>query len=236
MYPGFASLTQAAKRQLNDVTNGAERFSVGALTQYAYEGQLEVFKLLPHLRVQKFTRIVGPQGFNEQRIPDNCDFLIDVAYLQGPSGKEIPVQRGEYKLFRSYVGVDMQGYAYSGPNNHFTGPRRWYYDPSNPEIFFVEPNYGQQFTLVMYCTLKPSSIANINDMHPIMVSRSNIILDWVMMRAYEVDTESATSMERQKIHRKQFYDSVQMEYEANASINSKYHLGRKGDSGGDPRR
>ena len=69
-----------------------------------------------------------------------------------------------------------------------------------------------------------------------MVTRSNILLDYVMMRAYEVDTESATSMERQKIHRNQFYQAIKMEYDASASINSKYHLGRKGDSGGDPRR
>jgi hypothetical protein len=235
MYHSFQLLAFAAKRQLNDLTNGAERFSTSSLVQYGYDGQLEVFKLLPHLRVGKFTRTIGPQGFNEQRIPENCDFLLDVAYSQGASGREIPLQRGDYRLFRSYVGVSTDSPSFSGLNNHFTGPRRWYYDPSNPEVFYIEPNVGGQFNIVMTCTQKPSSISNISELHPIMVTRSNIILDYILMRAYEVDTESATSMERQKIHRNQFYQAIKMEYDASASINSKYYLGRKGDQGGDPR-
>lgn len=238
MYSTVASLVAAAKHQLNDETNGAERFSPADLARYAMEGQLEIFKLLPHLRVGRFpiTLNVG-QSLNshEQRIPDNCDFLLDVAYVSGALGREVPVQRGDYTLFRSYVGVDTRPLSFPGLNNQFTVPRRWYYDPSNPEVFYLEPYTIQASTIVLTCTIRPSAMIS-GDIHPEIVSRSNILMDYVMMRAYEVDTESATSFERQKTHRAQFYQAINAEYEASASINSKYHLGRKGDRGGDPRR
>lgn len=237
MYSTVASLVAAAKHQLNDETNGAERFSPADLTRYAMEGQLEIFKLLPHLRVQKFTITLNTGNSlnsHEQIIPENCDFLLDVAYVQSQLGREVPIQRGDYRLFRSYVGIDTDPLSFGGLNSHFTRPRRWYYDPSNPEIFYLEPYTIQATTIVLTCTVKPSSLVG-QEIHPDIVSRSNILMDYVMMRAYEVDTESATSMERQKIHRNQFYQAIKMEYDASASINSKYHLGRKGDQGGDPR-
>lgn len=238
MYSTVASLVAAAKHQLNDETNGAERFSPADLTRYAMEGQLEILKLLPHLRVSRFTITLNTGGSlnsHEQRIPDSCDFLLDVAYVSGQLGREVPVQRGDYSLFRSYVGVDAKPLSFSGQNSQFTVPRRWYYDPSNPEVFYLEPYTIQASTIVLTCTLKPSSMV-AQDINPEIVSRSNTLLDYVMMRAYEVDTESATSLERQKLHRAQFYQAIQAEYDASASINSKYHLGRKGDKGGDPRR
>ena len=89
MYSTVASLIAAAKHQLNDETNGAERFSPADLTRYATEGQLEVFKLLPHLRTRKFTITlnIGQSGnSHEQRIPQECDFLLDVAYIEGQLG------------------------------------------------------------------------------------------------------------------------------------------------------
>ena len=233
MYSNVASLVAAAKHQLNDETNGAERFSPADLTRYAMEGQLEIFKLLPHLRTTKVTQLVDSSS-HEQRIPSNCDFLLDVSHLAGSIGREIPVQRGDYRLFRSYIGIENDPLSFTGLNSHFTRPRRWYYDPSNPNVFYLEPYPIFSSTLVLTCTLKPSSMVS-QEINPIIVSRSNILMDYVMMRAYEVDTESATSMERQKIHRNQFYQAIKMEYEASASINSKYHLGRKGDQGGDPR-
>lgn len=239
MYSTVASLVAAAKHQLNDETNGAERFSPADLTRYAMEGQLEIFKLLPHLRVARFSltlNIGASPNSHEQRLPNGCDFLLDVAYVEGQIGRERPVQRGDYKLFRSYVGVDVGRLGFSGNNNQFTMPRRWYYDPSNPEVFYLEPYTIQAYTIVLTCTVAPSSLLSPGFINPKIVSRSNVLLDYMMMRAYEVDTESATSFERQKMHRTQFYQAIQSEYDASTSINSKYHLGRKGDSGGDPRR
>jgi hypothetical protein len=198
------------------------------------EGQLEILKLLPHLRVDRFTQLVNNIS-HEQSIPTNCDFLLDVSYVDIQLGREFPIQRGDYKLFRSYVGVAPSNSNQSIINIQSSVPRRWYYDPSNQNAFYIEPLIQSDSSrLVLTCTRKPSSMVS-QEINEVIVSRSNVLMDYVMMRAYEVDTESSTSLERQKLHRAQFYQAIKSEYEASASINSKYHLGRKGDSGGDPR-
>lgn len=234
------SIVVDASDQLNDQAIGLAfiRWPVDRLIEYLNGALRQVAMLRPDLFTQKVTLALVPGSM--QALPSSVSKLVSVdqnVSLNPACGIGSFITRGDYGVFKSFNRA-------SGcfPSNYEVNS--YYYDPSQIRNFYVSPSVppNKSYSVIATCILNPPeyTIVDYNAAQPIVVNGVeldrqyyNALLAWMMHKAYEVDTESATSYQLMRHHLKHFYDMMGVDYRQDSRLGSGYHLGRVSTDGGD---
>lgn len=220
--------------QLSDQTRGREftRWDRGALLEYMNEG----LKAIGTYRPEAFavTRdIILKQG-STQSTGDNSEVQAIEANADGT-----PVRRSSAELGKAFG-----GYALCPPKPRVVNGvikyavRSFAVDESDPRTFYVEPPvpFGKtDAKVVATLNSKPAeyTLADWNKTCAVADKYYNSLIDFMMARAYQRDTESGVADAKVSGLLRLFYQVMGVAYKMDSARNSGYYRGEVGT--GDPR-
>jgi hypothetical protein len=196
---------------LQDSTN--VRFPNDELLKFFNDAQKEVVLHRPDANMQNvndFTCVAG----SKQTIPTTGLRLVDVVRNVGG---------------RAITQVDRKILDETLPNWHETtadGTRKiehFIFDPADPKHFYVYPKATTAFQLEIVFSAAPSdiSISNFNtDTTTISVDDvyANSLLDYILYRAYQKDSEFAGNAQRSMMHYQGFTNALGVKTQVDAAV------------------
>lgn len=206
---------------------------------YARWPQVELVRFLDDALVQ--VGIYRPDAFSitqtmtlvpgaKQQLPAGLSLLKSVDYNAGASPcADAPIVECDLNILRTFFKKPCL--PTGGAQNYRV--RTYAYDARNPQVFYVSPPVPSwatpqvSFTAIqnapIYTTADLATVVGIDQKY------TNALKSWMLMKAYEVDTESSTSTAHMGYHQKHFYQMLGVNYKQESLFNSGYYLGQKGD-------
>jgi hypothetical protein len=216
-------------RQLND--QGATpyaRWTQAELVQYLVDAIIQVGFYRPDALTQStaMTLVPGatqtlPAGFSLLKSVDN-----NAASSNCPGS---PVVEADLNILRTFY---KKPCLPSGGDDNYR-VRSFAYDSRNPQIFYVSPPVptgvsGYQVTITAVGEAPNYTTADLNNIIAMDQKYHNALVAWMLARAYEVDTESATSFAMSQSQYKSFYNMLGVTYKQESLYKSGYYLGERG--------
>lgn len=162
-----------------------------------------------------------PTGYS---VLKSCDYNATGGPCAGA-----PIIQCDLKILRAFF--KMPCTPTGGQQNYRV--RTYAYDPANPLIFYVSPPVPTWATPEITITaVKDAPQYTLADLAvPIAIDQkyTNAIIAWMMMKAYEVDTESVSSARQAAEQRSHFYQMLGVSYKQESRFQSGYFLGQRGD-------
>lgn len=199
-------IADRARRILQDTTSGGTRWLDNELLDWINDAQREIVLLKPnaHSTVQDISLIAG----TKQELPSGGLFLLSV--VRNTGGRA--VRRVDRDILDS-ENPDWHTASTSSTVEHYV------FDEDAPTTFWVyPPNAGGEQVEVIFSqspvdlgTL-PSALA-LNDVY------ANVILDFVLYRAYSKDTDYAGNLQRANTHYTAFNASLGVRVQAESASN-----------------
>jgi hypothetical protein len=222
-----------ASRQLSDQRRNREftRWNRKDLLDYLNSGlkeiaayRAEAFASQTTIDLQPGIRQVLPEGVTVTGIVDTATGM--------------PVNNADDTLLKSFAGMNpcpsrpkfVKGIAvYS--------PRSFAVDRDNPKVFYVSPAVPAGVAVSVLATMegKPPQYTFQDWNKPIDMQDKfyNNLIDWMMARAYQMDTESQVSLSQARGLLQGFYSIMGVKYKMDSARSSGYYEGKTGT--GDPR-
>ncbi len=227
MIETVGNITFEVSTHLNDQEPGFTyaRWTQAELIDFLNDGLVQVGTYRPDAldSTQNMTLIPGAQ----QTLPTGFSLLKSLDYNIGGACADAPIIKCDLNILRSFfkkpclpTGGDMDYRV-----------RTYAYDPRNPRIFYVSPRVpAWAVPVVSYTAVQDAPVYTIaNLLTPIAIDQKykNALISWMMMRAYEVDTESNTSARQAAEQRSHFYQMLGINYQQESSFNSNQFLNNK---------
>ena len=220
--------------QLSDQTKGREftRWNRAAALEYMNQGLKEIggyrpeaFAVTKEITLKQGTAQQTDDGSEIQSIESNADGTL--------------VRRSNAELMQSF-----NGYAICPPKPRVVNGvikyavRSFAIDEANPKTFFVEPAVPFGVTdAKVFATVnsQPPQYTEADWNKPCQVADKyyNNLIDYMMARAYQRDTESQVSQGQAQRLFALFYQAMGVKYKMESARNSGYYRGEVGT--GDPR-
>ena len=196
---------------LQDATN--VRFPNDELLKFFNDAQKEVVLHRPDANMQNVNNFTCVAG-SKQTIPTTGLRLVDVVRNVGG---------------RAITQVDRKILDETLPNWHETTAdstrkiEHFIFDPADPKHFYVYPKATTAFQLEIVFSAAPSdiSISNFNtDTTTISVDDvyANSLLDYILYRAYQKDSEFAGNSQRSMMHYQGFTNSLGVKTQVDAAV------------------
>lgn len=196
---------------LQDSTN--VRFPNDELLKFFNDAQKEVVLHRPDANMQNVNNFTCVAG-SKQTIPTTGLRLVDVVRNVGG---------------RAITQVDRKILDETLPNWHETTAdstrkiEHFIFDPADPKHFYVYPKATTAFQLEIVFSAAPSdiSISNFNtDTTTISVDDvyANSLLDYILYRAYQKDSEFAGNAQRSMMHYQGFTNSLGVKTQVDAAV------------------
>lgn len=196
---------------LQDATN--VRFPNDELLKFFNDAQKEVVLHRPDANMQNVNNFTCVAG-SKQTIPTTGLRLVDVVRNVGG---------------RAITQVDRKILDETLPNWHETTAdstrkiEHFIFDPADPKHFYVYPKATTAFQLEIVFSAAPSdiSISNFNtDTTTISVDDvyANSLLDYILYRAYQKDSEFAGNAQRSMMHYQGFTNSLGVKTQVDAAV------------------
>jgi len=196
---------------LQDSTN--VRFPNDELLKFFNDAQKEVVLHRPDANMQNVANFTCAAG-SKQTIPNTGLRLVDVVRNVGG---------------RAITQVDRKILDETLPNWHETtadGTRKiehFIFDPADPKHFYVYPKATTAFQLEIVFSAAPSDITISNfstDTTTISVDDvyANCLLDYILYRAYQKDSEFAGNAQRSMMHYQGFTNALGVKTQVDAAV------------------
>jgi len=196
---------------LQDSTN--VRFPNDELLKFFNDAQKEVVLHRPDANMQNVNNFTCVAG-SKQTIPTTGLRLVDVVRNVGG---------------RAITQVDRKILDETLPNWHETtadGTRKiehFIFDPADPKHFYVYPKATTAFQLEIVFSAAPSDISISNfstDTTTISVDDvyANSLLDYILYRAYQKDSEFAGNAQRSMMHYQGFTNALGVKTQVDAAV------------------
>jgi hypothetical protein len=216
--------------QLNDQEPGFQytRWTVVELINYLNLGLIEIGNFRPDAFTgsQQVTLVSGAI----QQVPAGVTLLKSVDYNGSTSLCPFsPIVQCDLNLMRAFF---KQPCLPTGGASSYR-VRTYAYDAKNPGTFYVSPPVpaGNTTTVIITAVNEAPQYDNTMLATPIAVDQKYITAAeyFMLMKAYEVDTESQTSAAENSKYRQMFYNMMGVNYKQSTGYNSGQFLGQGGD-------
>lgn len=170
-----------------------------------------------------------------QEIPAQYSSLVRIEQSDGS-----PVYQADMELMKGYTGVSPDTTTYLTDVNGNVTYRAWSFsvDPNNTKVYYVSPMVppGGQWTAIASVVKEPVeySVTRLNEVVELDSSIINCAKDYMLGRAYEIDSESAESRGNSVKHMTQFYQYFNIKYKAESAFRSGYYMGNTKQGSGRP--
>jgi hypothetical protein len=219
--------------QLSDQQQGKEytRWHRDTLIEYMREGLREIGTYRPEAFA--FTSTVPLVEGTRQALADGAVLEEITANTDGT-----PPHKSDDKLLKAFG-----AYAACAPNPRFVkgqvkyAVKSYAVDSANPTIFYVNPPVPAGISVSVLATTNSKApeydLADWNTRVAMQAKFYNNLIDFMMARAYQRDTESQVSQGQATRLLQLFYQSMGTKYKIDSARQSGYYLGEVGT--GDPR-
>lgn len=211
------SILDRASIILQDTAN--TRFSNDDLLKFFNDAQREVVMFRPDANVvhETITCVSG----SKQSIPSSALRLIDV--VRNSNGRAVT------QVSRNMLDNSL-------PNWHSTTAdstrkiENFVYDSSDPKNFWVYPNGSADFDLDIIYSASPTEITLSNyttDATTISLddSYANCLLDYILYRSYQIDSEFSGNAERSLLHYQAFASSIGQKTQGDSASDPRVNAG-----------
>ena len=202
-------LINRAEEILQDNTN--VRWSQQTLLNYLNDGQREVVLFRPDANPVNASFTLAANSA-KQTLPSAALRLLSIYKNASPTTK--PITNIERRVLDDQI---EDWYGTTGPNvEHYV------YDPMDPKIFYVYPHTtSSSATISIVYSSAPgditisnftsdSTVISLDDVY------DNAILDYMLYRAYQKDTEYAGDMQRSAMYLQSFQNSLGVKNQVDA--------------------
>lgn len=196
----LAGLLTNISEDLNDP--GSVTWSRGQLARWFNEGRCTAFTLSPGSFAQ--TKVYKLEPGTEQELCD-CDVLHQILGLTDASGAVVtPMTRADSGISSKWTKKACAGRPASG--------RSFSFDPDVGSRFSVFPPVlpGEDVWVKVICYNRPDDLDETSDVPECSVSTA--AMQWVLFRAFMMDSEVATSVNTAQVHAKMFFDLLKIKY------------------------
>jgi hypothetical protein len=109
-------------------------------------------------------------------------------------------------------------YWHSGTGK--TAVQHFTYDERTPEVFYVYPPVSATTAVHVEASISevPAAVANEGDELALNDIYQNAVLEWVLYRAFSVETDSQTSANEAAKHHRAFYEALGMKYKSDLTF------------------
>ena len=234
-------ITERAAITLRDFEAGHEftTWTKAMLLEWLNEGLCQLSALRPDLFTA--TRKITLKPGANQTLPDGIDAVYDINgnVLISPDGTETVeegVTTGNQKLSRRFKKKPCLVADDTGGNCGDLGDgykvKSFIRNPYTSREFRVEPPVpeGVEVEVMATVLLAPGHFdeGDYENKTPLSCSNDAALLDWILMRAYEVEIESEYAARAKVYHAQKFYHETGQKYFADSRMTSGYVLGQKG--------
>lgn len=225
------SVITEVSTQLNDQEPGFlfARWTQAELIDYLNLSLIEVGNYKPDAFTasQQITLVSGAI----QTIPLNSTLLKSVDYNGSTAGCPFsPIVQCDLEILRAFFKKPCL--PTGGAENYRV--RTYAYDAKNPKVFYVSPPVpaGGSTTVVVTVVNEAPQYTTADLATMVAVDQKYITATeyFMLMKAYEVDTESQTSASENSKYRQMFYNMMGINYKQSSAYNSNGYLGQGGDN------
>lgn len=224
-----------ASTQLNDQRLGREftRWNRGLLLSYLNGGITELSGYKPEQFSADVTLTLAAGA--RQKAPDDAQRLVSVnANADGTVVHEADIDL--VKAFMPYTCCAVE-VVFDAAGNPIYKARTFSIDPKDPKIFYVSPDVPAGMTPTVKATVialpTKYTLAAFDDLVNIEPKYEESIMDYMMGRAFDIDTESPMSRSNADKHLSRFYTAMGVKYKVESAFRAGNYGGTIGD--GDPR-
>ncbi len=207
-------LIDRAEEILQDTTN--VRWSQQTLLDYLNDGQREVVLFRPDANPVN-TSFTLTANSAKQTLPGAALRLLSIYKNASPTTK--PITNIERRV------LDDQIEDWHGTTD--TNVEHYVYDPMDPKVFYVYPHStASDATIDLVYSSAPVdlTIANFNTTSTVISLDdiyANAILDYILYRAYQKDTEYAGDMNRSGVYLQSFQNALGIKNQVDAGSTPK---------------
>lgn len=223
-----------ASSQLNDqrYNRAFTRWGRDLLLDYMNLGLAEIGTYFP----DDFTKdvVVTLKPGREQNVSDTANKIIAVKSNEDGT----PVSKMDVELSDTFA-----AYAICPPDVTFVNGSPIYRIVSyavrknNPRVFVVEPpvpeGMAPKATVTLDGGVPQFTLADWNEAHNVPPKYINALMDFILGKALNLNTESTTSQVQSREHLRLFYSVLGINYKQSSRYKSGYYEGERGT--GDPR-
>lgn len=204
---------------LQDTTS--VRWPIPELVRYLNDGQREVILYRPDATIKNATLVctAGPK----QSLPADGSKLIDIVRNAGVGSGSAAVRLVAREILDTQI---PNWYGLSGSDTvvHYT------YDPRDPTVFYVYPPASGNAELEIAYSAYPTDItepAEGSDYTDVTGSLDvpdiygNVIIDYILYRAYTKDSEYAGNAQRSVAHYQAFANALGIEVQGTTGVSPK---------------
>ena len=204
----LAEIAKEASKLLNDSNDCNDqynntRWSINELVHYAKDGITMIWMMYP----KKFTTVknINLVKGKVQKLPEDCVKLTNVIGVNGEhTGISAAAMTDDRlsDLFRFECNTDPLS---NGKDNKYH-LKSWSVEETSDNIFYVTPPVedGQVVKLDVICSEAP----DIQDEYCPERWMHNLIIEWMLYRAYSSEDESTYSQENSTMHLNHFYSML----------------------------
>ena len=168
------------------------------LLRYLNDAQHEVVLHKPDASSDNITMSLVPG--TRQRIPNNALRLLDIV-RNVTSGTPPGPGHAVTLLGRGVLDAQRRGWHAQTPSVTI---EHYIYDPRDPKTFYVYPPATAQARLELIVSTAPAVINTINDDIWLDSIYVNVLIDYVLYRAYSKDADFAANLDRAMTHYQAF--------------------------------
>lgn len=216
----MALTAQSLIRRVVDILQDTTsvRWPVEELVRYLNDGQREVVLYRPDATI-KNTTLTCVEGA-KQSIPADGSKLIDVIRNSAPGSNLSAVRIVPRQILDAQI---PNWYALAGVLSavHFT------YDPRDPKVFYVYPPALNTTQLEMTYSAYPTDVAepapgsdytDVTGNIDVPDIYGNVLIDYVLYRAYSKDSEYAGNAQRAIAHYQSFANALNIEVQGTTGV------------------
>lgn len=189
----------------------AVRWSQAELLGWANDAQREISAFYPDLSAVtgNVTLVAGPK----QSLPSGASLLIKLLRNMGVGGSTPgPAIRQVGRQMLDASTPDWYTQDQATTIKHFT------YDPKAQHVFYVYPPSVANNVVEALYVIPPADMANVNSAINVDDVYANLILDYVLFRAFSKDLELAGAAENAAVHRRLFDDALAAKKTVNDAV------------------
>jgi hypothetical protein len=218
---------RAASVQLADQRPRQEytRWTKAMLVQYLNDAMAEISSIRPEAFALR--RLVTLVPGRIQTVPEHCMAFVKIE--QNPDGTT--AYEGDTELLKA-IGTTppkLTQLRYDADGNVLFNVRSYSIDSTDPKTYYISPPVpiGVNVQVLASFVHNPwvYSVQNLGELVDVAPGIFNLAQDYMLGRAYEIDSESAESKSNSVKHFQQFYQFFGLNYKQTSSFQSNNYGG-----------
>lgn len=209
-----STIINDASTQLNDA--GVTRWTTAELLSYLNRGQLEIATLVPNSNTATVSKQLAAGA--KQTAPSDSIRIIEFVRNMGANGSTDgnAIRQIERKAMDRYIP------SWSSDTATAVVVHAMYDAEDNNAVFYVwppQPVITPQYIELIYSQI-PATIAASTNNITIADYYSNALLDYVLYRAFDKDSDSANQSARSQAHYQTFVSAIGAKFTADTNANN----------------